>query len=51
MLNFFDIVPEPGIEGIEIAKSMPWIAAYVVVGVLVCVAVFFIIRAIVKPKK
>ena len=51
MLNIFDIVPEPVMEDIEPARSMPWIAAYVVIGVLVCVAVFFIIRAIVKAKK
>ena len=51
MLNIFDIVPEPVIEGTETARTLPWIAAYVVVGALVCVAVFFIIRAIVKAKK
>ena len=54
MLNLLDVIPEPTMnanEVIETAKSVPWIAAYVVIGVLVCGAVLVVIKQIRKSKK
>jgi len=49
MLNLLDIAPEPIIE--PATKSLPWISAYIAIGVLVCVAVLIVIKLIKKAKK
>jgi len=50
MFSLLDIVPEPTQNIAETARSIPWIAAYIVIGALVCIAVFLVINKIVKMK-
>ena len=52
MFIFLDALPEPTMkiieETTEPARSVPWIAAYVVIGALICAAAIIVIKQLRK---